>query len=131
MIRALFAVVAGVALAWLGIALLTGFVHAAYPLPSGIDPADRTAFAAAVAQVPARALGLILAAWALGTFVGAWLAARIAGRAFYASLVGGVMMLAGVKMLVQTPHPWWFTAAGIALFLPSGWLAGRLSARLE
>ena len=131
MIRALLAVVAGVALAWFGIALLTGVVHAAYPLPSGIDPTDRTAFAAAVAQVPAGALALILAVWALGTFAGAWLAAHIGRRAFYATLVGGVMMLAGVKMLVQTPHPLWFTAAGIALFLPSGWLAGRLSAHPE
>lgn len=128
MIRALLAVAAGVALAWFGTYLLTGMVRQAHPLPAGIDPADRAAFAAAVGQVPVAVLLQVLGAWAVGTFAGAWLAAQIAGRAFYAILVGGVMMLAGMRMLTQAPHPLWFTVAGIGLFLPCAWLAGRLAA---
>lgn len=127
MIRALLAVAAGIAAAFLGITLLLPLGHAIYPPPEGIDPADREAFAEIVAGMSTGALLMILLAYAMGTFFGAWLAARIARRPFPAFLVGGVMMLAGMANLLSMPHPLWFMALGILVFLPSAWLAGRLA----
>ena len=125
MIRALLAVAAGIAAAVLGIILLLPLAHAVYPPPEGIDPADREAFAEIVARMPVGALLMVLLAYGMGTFSGAWLAARIARRPFPAFLVGGVMMLAGMAHLLAMPHPLWFMALGILVFLPSAWLAGR------
>jgi hypothetical protein len=128
LIRALLSVAAGIALAFVGIALIQSIGHQMYPPPEGIDPTDREAFAEIVAQMPVGTLLMVLLAYGLGTFAGAWLAARLAGRWFYAMLVGGVMMLAGVSNLVAIPHPWWFTVLGIVTFLPCAYLGGRLAA---
>lgn len=128
MVRSLLAVVAGIGLAWAGIAFIESVGHGLYPPPEGIDPADREAFAAAVQEMPRAALVVVLLAWSVGTFCGAWLAARLAGRHFYAMLVGGVMMLGGVANLVAIPHPLWFSAVGTLVFLPAAHLGGRLAA---
>lgn len=128
MIRALLAVAAGIAVAWVGIVVITGLLQANYPLPSDLDATDREAFAAAIALTPVSVLSMVLVGWGLGTFAGAWLAARITGRSFYAMLVGGVMMLAGTQFVVANPHPLWFTVLGVFVFLPSAYVAGRIAA---
>ena len=127
MIRALFSVAAGIALAWVGIVFITGMLHASYPLPTDLDPTRREQFAEAIAQTPVGALAMVLVGWGLGTFLGAWVAVRISRRPFYAFLVGGVMMFAGIRFLITNPHPLWFTVVGIFVFLPSAYLAGRLA----
>jgi hypothetical protein len=127
MIRALLAIVAGLAVAALMIGLLKPIGHSMYPLPEGLDPfGDPAGFAVAVKKMPG-ALVVVLLSWALGTFTGAWLAARIVGRAFYGLLVGGVMMLGGVNHVISIPYPWWFTVAGILLFLPAAYAGARLA----
>ena len=94
MVRALLAVIAGIAVSALTIGLLESIGHSMYPPPEGLDPyGDPEGFAVAVKQMPTGALAVVLLAWAMGTFIGAWLAARIVGRPFYGLLVGGVMML--------------------------------------
>ena len=128
MIRALLATVAGLAVAALMIGLLESIGHSMYPPPEGLDPyGDPEGFARAVEQMPAGTLIVVLLAWALGTFTGSWLAARIVGRAFYGFLVGGVMMLGGITNVISIPHPWWFTVAGIVLFLPAAYAGARLA----
>ena len=127
MIRALLAVIAGIAVAYGGIAVLQSIGHQMYPPPEGVDPADREAFAEVVRQMPVPALLLVLLAYAVGTFFGAWLAARIAGRPFPALLVGGVMMLAGISNLAVIPHPLWFMVLSVLVFVPSAWLASRVA----
>ncbi len=124
MIRALLAVAAGIAVAFVGISELQSLGHQIYPLPEGLDPADPE-----VAEVVGRTtLLIVLVAYGLGTFCGAWVAARIAGRPFPGLLVGGVMMLAGAANMVAIPHPLWFMGLGLLVFLPSAWLASRLAA---
>ena len=128
MIRALLAIVAGLAVAALMIGLLKSIGHSMYPPPEGLDPfGDPEGFAIALEQIPTGALAMVLLSWALGTFTGAWLAARIVGRAFYGLLVGGVMMLSGITNVISIPHPWWFTVAGIVLFLPAAYAGARLA----
>ncbi|MEC8930467.1 MAG: hypothetical protein VYB08_03565 [Candidatus Latescibacterota bacterium] len=128
MVRALLAVIAGIAVSRLSIDLLESIGHSMYPRPEGLDPyGDPEGFAVAVKQMPTGALAVVLLAWAMATFIGAWLAARIVGRPFYGLLVGGVMMLGGVSKIVAVPHPWWFTVIGILLFLPSAYAGARLA----
>ncbi|MEE2658477.1 MAG: hypothetical protein VX733_08225 [Candidatus Latescibacterota bacterium] len=78
--------------------------------------------------MPLGAMFFFLASYSLGTLTGSWLAARISNRHFNAMLVGGVLMLAGMRdLIVAAPHPLWFTLLGIILFLPSAYLGGRLA----
>ncbi len=127
MIRALLGVFGGLALAMVMVFVLQGIGHQLYPLPAGLDPNDRDAFAAAVAAMPIMALLLILLSYAFGTFAGAWFAARLGGRPFYAFLIGGIMTMAGMTNLLAVPHPLWFTVAGALTFLPSAWVASRVA----
>lgn len=128
MIRALLAVVLGLAVAVLMTGLLESISHSMYPPPEGLDPySDPAGFAIAVEQMPTGTLAMVLLAWALGTFTGSWLAARIVGRAFYGLLVGGVMMLSGITNVISIPYPWWFIVAGILLFLPAAYAGARLA----
>ena len=127
MIRALVGVFAGLAVAMVMVYVLQGIGQQIYPLPAGLDPAGREAFAAAVDAMPVMALVLILVSYSLGTFTGAWVAARVGDRPFYAFLVGGIMTMAGMGNLLAVPHPLWFTITGALVFLPSAWLASRLA----
>lgn len=127
MIRALLGVFGGLALAMGMVYVLQGIGQQLYPPPAGLDPADREAFAAAVAAMPVMALLLVLLSYAVGTFAGAWFATRLGGRPFYAFLIGGIMTMAGMGNLLAVPHPLWFTIAGALVFLPSAWVASRVA----
>ncbi len=128
MIRALLAVLAGIALAFVTIALMQPIGLAMFEAQSVVDPDTGVAdLAATIAAMPTGALGSILAMWALGTFIGAWLAARIVGRSFYGLLVGGVLMLAGMSKVIGRPYPWWFILISILLFLPAAYAGARLA----
>lgn len=128
MIRALFSVVAGIAVAFVLIALLQPLGLAAFAADgvpqAGTEPVP---VVAAIEAMPTGALLTILAIWAIGTFVGAWLAARTADRSFYGLLVGGVLMLAGMSKVIGMPYPWWFIVMTIILFLPSAYAGARLA----
>jgi hypothetical protein len=127
-IRALLAVIASIALAFVTIALLQPIGLALFAADGVTDPGtDARDLAATIEAMPAGALGAILATWALGTFTGAWLAARIMGRSFYGLLVGGVLMLAGLSKVIGMPYPWWFILISIILFLPAAYAGARLA----
>jgi hypothetical protein len=37
------------------------------------------------------------------------------------------MMLSGITNVISIPYPWWFTVAGILLFLPAAYAGARLA----
>ena len=127
MVRPFLGVTAGIVLALAVIRLVQGLGQGLAPPPAGLDPADPEAFAAAMSGISPGVLLVVLVAYATGTFTGSWLAARIAGGPFYAFLVGGALTLVGASKVMAVPHPLWFTAAVILVFLPSAWLASRLA----
>jgi hypothetical protein len=100
-----------------------------YPLPPGVDPSDSEAVRKAMAGVPAGALLLVLLGWILGTFAGAWIAARLALKSpMRHGLVLGVLFLAaGIKNMLDFPHPVWFWVLGIMVFLPAAYFGAKLA----
>jgi hypothetical protein len=120
-------VIVGVRVAALLIGLVEtvgGFVF----LPEGVDPSDRAAVEAVMANPPLGALLFVLSGWAVGTVCGAWLAVVIARRAplYHALAVGLTMLAAGVVDMVLLPHPLWFWVLGIATFLVSTLVGSKL-----
>jgi hypothetical protein len=100
-------------------------------LPSGIDMWDSAAVSAAFAKAPPTAFLLVLLAHAGGTFVGAWVAAKIARRAptVHGLIIGAFFLAGGIMNLFQIDHPLWFAIADLILYLPAGWLGGKLAGR--
>lgn len=127
--RSALGLVAGAAVGFVLIAGIQALNQFIYPPPAGLDFNDRAAVAEFIALAPPGALLVVLAGYAVGTFAGAWVAAKVAGRAAvgHALVVGGLFLAAGVANVVMLPHPGWFTAASLAVFVPAAWLGGRLA----
>jgi hypothetical protein len=94
-----------------------------YPLPAGLDYADRTAMAAAIGQLPTGAFVAVLAAWGLGALVGSFTAARVGGRAGLGYLIGALLGVAAAANLLMVPHPVWMWV-GAAIVIPAGTMVG-------
>lgn len=88
-----------------------------YPLPDGIDLADRSALVAFVEELPTGAFVFVIAAWAAGACGGAATARLLTpGRGIRpACVVVTFLLLATIANLVQIPHPAWMWPAGIAV----------------
>ena len=109
--------------------------HRVYPLPPGTDLHDRESLRALIASAPAGALLFVAAAWMCGALAGCALARTIEGdgRPVAATLVGALLLLAGLANLAALPHPAWFRLVGPAALvtgaLAGSWIAGRVRAR--
>jgi putative membrane protein (TIGR04086 family) len=100
-----------------------------FPLPVGTDSNDIAALRAAVTQAPPTALLLPIVAHAGGTLVGAWVAAKLAGRAalVHGLIIGFFFLAGGIAAAFILQPPVWFTIIDLILYLPAGWLGGRLA----
>ena len=121
MSRSAIAIGVGLLVGVLTMVVIESIGHALYPHVVDVDPADKEAFRAAVAQLPLGSLVFVLLAWSLGTMHGAGMAAHLAynSRVGHGLIVGGVLMLAGIWQLISIPHPGWFAVAGLLLFAGS------------
>ena len=101
-----------------------------YPLPPGVNLEDPASYRAAMASLPSGALVLVLVGWILGTFAGSWMTARRSTRSpiRHGLAFGVLFLLSAVWNLLTLPHPTWFWALGLALFLPVSYLGARLGA---
>jgi hypothetical protein len=128
-LRSLLAVVLGLIAAGLVIAAVEGIDSVVFPLPAGVDPSNRESLAAAMADVPVGALLLVLLGWCVGTFAGAWVAARVAGRAplLHGLILGGLLLAVAVLNMLALPHPAWFWALALSVFLPAAYLGVRMA----
>jgi hypothetical protein len=115
-LRAILAVVVGLAASMLTITLVEGANSKWFPPPEGIDlMGDPDAFKAFVATLLVTALLVVIAGWAAGTTVGCLAARAIAPmyRGRVCGVVGGLMLAATVTNLLLIPHPTWFAVAGV------------------
>ena len=83
-------------------------------------------------ELPKQPLLLVLfiVSHALGTFFGALIAVRVAREAHIvpASIVGSLMLLGGIANVLMIPHPAWFNAIDLLLYIPAALFAWRLAA---
>ena len=73
-------------------------------------------------------LVLIIVTHAAGTFFGSFTAVRISREAHIipASIVAGLMLLGGVSNVMLIPHPTWFNAVDLLLYIPAALFAWKL-----
>ena len=96
--------------------------------PANIEQA-RDILAIELSKQPLQ-LVLVIVSHALGTFFGALTAVRVAREAHIvpASIVGSLMLLGGIANVLVIPHPAWFNAIDLLLYIPAALLAWRLAA---
>lgn len=111
--RKILAAIAGIVSGVIVIGAIEYLSHLAYAPPGTLDTNDAAAVSAFVASLPVGAFLAVLAAYAAGTFVGGWVATRVAraGSAWYAGIIGGLVLAAAFANTVMIPHPGWFVAA--------------------
>ncbi len=127
-IRNTFAAMVGAVTGVVLISMLQIFSQRLYPLPAGLDPANKEAMGEFIRTLPATAMLLVLASYAIGVTVGAWLAGKLSHNADrrQAVMVTILFVAASVMNLLAFPHPLWFWVANFAVVIGGGWLAVRL-----
>lgn len=132
-LKNLLAVVAGLLVGGVVNMLIVKLGHTLVPLPTP-DPAAAASAAAGASPLEARHLLFPFLAHALGTLAGALAAFLLAGSRpqVFAYLIGVAFLVGGITAATMIPAPGWFIAADLVLaYLPMGWLATRLGARLR
>lgn len=125
MIRRIIAVIAGIVVAGVVVAIVEEIGHIVYPLPETLDWADPTTVQNYMATLPLPAILFVLAAWVFGAFGGSVVATLIAKHKsyIYSAIVTGMMLLGSIYNLLKIPHPTWFAVLVIILVPLAGYLA--------
>jgi hypothetical protein len=120
--------IAGIVTAGLLVWLVEMLGHSVYPPPADLDFANPEAMGAYVATLPIGAFLFVGAAWFIATLGGTFVACKIgsAKPVIFASIVGGLMLVATAFNLVMIPHPLWFSILGVAGILVAAWLGMKL-----
>lgn len=124
MLRNVMAAVAGLALAFIVVALVEALSHSLYPPPAGLDPDDAQALARYVATLPTGAFVFVLVAWTLGALAGTFTAARVTRPVSRrpALVVTGLFFASCALNLAMIPHPTWFIALAVPLVAAASYL---------
>jgi hypothetical protein len=123
--RAVGAIVAGLAAAIVLIAGIDFVAHLIYAPAEPVDTSDPAAVARMVANMPLGAFALIVLGWGIGTFVGAFIAARIGRSAAYGFVIGAVILAATIANLYMIPQPAGMWIAGILTVVVTAFIAVR------
>lgn len=127
MLRMIGAVIAGLLTGGILIAAVEGISSTVYPLPEGLDMADRAALANYTMNMPMGAYLFVLAGWILGAFGGGAVAVIISKHSRTAIIVGAILTLGGLANMYMIPHPTWFWIVGVLVFIPSAVAGGKIA----
>lgn len=122
-VRSILAVIGGMLVAFVVIAVIEAIGMRLYPPPPGLDPTDRESLKMLVASMPLAAKLCMLVAYAMGSVAGGWVAARFAphARMMHAMIVAALLFGAGLMNLMTIPHPAWFWVASSAIYWLGAW----------
>ena len=103
--------------------------HSIYPPPEGFDFDDPEQLKELMNIMPLGALVFVIVGWATGALLAGFTstAILIEKRIMGALITGGAFMMFGLAMLIMIPHPTWFAIAGMAVYLPSAYIGGKIA----
>lgn len=121
--------VAGVVIAFAFVWFVEMLGHAVYPPPADLDFADADAMRNYMTTLPTGAFLFVGGAWFIATLGGTFAACKIgdAKPMVFASVIGGLMLIATATNLMMIPHPLWFSTLGIVGILVAAWLGMKLA----
>jgi hypothetical protein len=131
MVRKLFAVVAGLAVAAILVMLIQKLGHSLYPPPADLDPADEEFMRDYVATLPWGPLAFVLASYIIATLAGGWTAVKTAGESplVFAGIVGLFVLTGAIMTVVAVPHPTWFIGTAIGGIFVAVLVAAKMASK--
>ena len=132
-VRSILAVILGLLVAFVVIALVQMIGIRVYPPPAGMDPTNPESIKAAMAQIPLAALLFVLLSYAAGSVVGGWVSARFAPKAkmTHAIIVAALLFCAGLMNLMTIPHPMWFAVTSSAIYWLGAWSGAQAASTTQ
>lgn len=128
-VRSIAAVVSGLIVAVLVVALVEMAGHMVFPPPPGLDVTNPADQARLMESIPPAALVMVAIAWFLGSLAGACTATALGGRILLAWIVALAIAAMGLWTTQLFPHPQWMVVAAVVLPLVAVLLAKRLMRR--
>jgi hypothetical protein len=128
MIRNVLAIVAGIAVAMATFMLFEELSHQLHPVPANFNLKDETSVKNFIANTPVSSFLMVLAGYIVGS-VFAGFVIRLISNAHTsrpATIAGGFLTLAAIINFYQIPHPHWFMAVCIVVFIPGVYIGNRL-----
>lgn len=128
----IFSILTGLVAGAIVIGLLEMVNHTMYPLPDGLDAANRDVFKDYIMTLPLTAFLFLLVAHGVGAMVGGFVASKMAQvqKRGAAMFVGFILVLAGVLNLLSVPHPLWFSIADVLIYTPMALVGNELRASI-
>ena len=127
--RAAWAILAGVLVAGLTVAIVESAGHAMFPPPAGLDPSKPDDLARLYDVLEPGAMAMVVVAWFLGSFAGGCTAIALSKRALPAWIVGGVIAALALWTSQIFPHPAWMVGSALVLPFLAALIATKVMAR--
>jgi len=120
MFRKIVAVVAGLLVFVFIVSVIESLNAKLYPMPVGIDKANREAIQAYVNSLPKTAFIILLSGYLIGSFF-CGLVMRLITKSddkMPAYLAGIGLTTVGIVNFFSIEHPWWVIITGLLIFIP-------------
>lgn len=126
--RKVISVILGVVTGFIIIFIGDATTHALYPVPPGLDYANREQVRAFVDSVPMVVKIIMVVFWLGSAFLGAMLASRINRNDWKRTsiITGSILLAAALLNLAMVPHPAWMWLVAILGYIPTAFFAGWL-----
>jgi hypothetical protein len=125
-LRTVFAVAAGLVVAFLLVVAVEMFSEKVYPSPAGSEENMEEMYRH-IESYPSWILAIVVPMWGATAFVSTWMAQRIGNN--LSSAIVGLLLLAAVGFnIAQLPYPTWFKIANV-LVIPLAIIVARRAPR--
>lgn len=126
-LRAVGAVAAGIAVAFVLVIAVEMLSNAVHPFPEDFGGTHEE-IARHVELIPSWVLAVAVVAWGFTAFAGTWTAGRLGNRGT-AAFLGLLLLSAVILNIVQLPYPIWFKVASLIAVAAAAVYGYRLSSR--
>ena len=124
----ILSIIAGLAGGWLVVFAGEAIIHQIYPLPEIKNFDDKEFLSQLMNSLPNYYFILLLVNWVLSVVVAGMITSKLVKSNWQkATLIVSIIMLLGAVInMIMIPHPLWVKIVTIFIYLPFGYIGGRL-----
>lgn len=131
MLRRLLSIIAGILAGIIVVIAGDNICHLIWPPPTDLDLSDQRLMTEFVGSIPFPEFLLMLCFWLLSSLTGGFVAGKINSHSWkFSSIVTSCILLAAASLnMFMLPHPLWMVVASVILYIPAGYLGGKIANR--
>ncbi|MBU2557820.1 MAG: hypothetical protein KJ578_08595 [Bacteroidetes bacterium] len=128
MLRKIIAILAGIIIGMIVIAVVEYLGHYIFPAPVDLELSEEAYNQGAMySMIPFKNMLMVLLAYLLGSFAAGFTTSIIAQNKILALIPGFALMIAGIINVMLIPHPLWFTFISLAVYVPFAFFGGFIA----